>query len=112
LNEAQIESYRANWQQLRAENAPFRVVCETGLVSAPVTYFDEAIAAFVDTQWKKCARVIGEVMAEEMTGPYWQTGDLVLWSRLRKLIEAGRFEYRGNLEEMRYCEVRRSGDQA
>jgi len=112
LNDAQIEGHRGNWRQLRLENEAFRIVCDNGLASAPITHFDSAITAFVDAEWKKCARVIGEVMAEEMSGPYWQTGDLILWSRLKKLIEAGTFEYRGSLAEMRWCEVRRPDNRA
>jgi hypothetical protein len=39
LNDAQIEGHRGNWRQLRLENEAFRIVCDNGLASAPITHF-------------------------------------------------------------------------
>lgn len=47
-------------------------------------------------------------MAEEAAGPFHQTGDLLLWSRLVALVDAGLFEYRGDLSSMRNSEIRRA----
>jgi hypothetical protein len=108
LSTAEIESYRTAWRKLRAENAPLRVISADGLVSAPITYFDDVISSFVRENWTKCARVIGEVLTDQACSPFWQAGDLLLYARLRKLAEAGVFEYQGDLSSMRHSEVRRA----
>lgn len=106
LSTVEIDRYRTAWKKLRAENAPLRVISTDGLVSAPITYFDGVISSFVRENWTKCARVIGEVLTDQACGPFWQTGDLLLYARLRKLAEAGVFEYQGDLGSMRHSEVR------
>ena len=107
LTIAEIENYRAAWRKLRSENAPLRVVSAEGLISAPITYFDGIISSFVQENWTKCARVIGEVLTDQACGPFWQAGDLLLYARLRKLAETAMFEYQGDLSSMRHSEVRR-----
>lgn len=108
LTPAEIENYKAAWRRLRIENAPLRIVGTEGLTSAPINYFDDEISSFVPDDWTKCARVIGEVLRKQCADPFRQTDDMLLWSRLRKLCEAGAFESRGDLSEMRHSEVRRN----
>jgi hypothetical protein len=107
LSIAEIESYKAAWRKLRSENAPLRLVTSEGLVSAPITYFDDLISTYVRDDWTKCARIIGEVLIEQARGPFRQAGDLLLSTRLRKLAEAGTFESQGDLYSIRHSEVRR-----
>jgi hypothetical protein len=109
LTAAEIENHKAVWERLRTENAALRIVGTNGLVSAPITYFDDEISSLVPDSWTKCARVIGEVLSKQWADPFLQTGDMLLQSRLRKLCEAGAFESKGDLSEMRYSEVRRVG---
>ena len=53
-----------NWQRLKAENAPFRVVTENGLVSAPIDHFDPLLLEQSTTEWRKVAYVIGMTLGQ------------------------------------------------
>ena len=97
------------WQSLMAENAPLRVLGETGLVSAPITFFDPLILSCASTTWLKMARVVGAALARSCEGDLYQTGDLVLAARVRALADAGALEWRGDLSSMHHCEVRLAG---
>jgi hypothetical protein len=74
-----------HWRTLKLENAPFRVVTATGLVSAPVDHFDSLLLKQVTTEWQKIARVIGYTMAYNAE-PYMQVGDVMLLTRVVALI--------------------------
>lgn len=99
------KNFHAVWRRLREENAAFRVVGPEGITSAPITHFDNQILSCVKQEWQKSARVVGEVMGKEDFN-YLQTGDLVYFSRLQKLVETGRVESRGDMSKMRTGEVR------
>jgi len=94
--------YREMWRKLRAENAPFRVVADQDLVSAPISFFDELLLSCTGTDWQKTARVIGDAI-----GKYeGRVGDLVLLGRVRTLVAAGALEARGDLSAMRSSKLR------
>jgi Protein of unknown function/Domain of unknown function (DUF1835) len=106
ITEAQKAAYRALWAELRAENAPFRVVDAQGIHSAPLTFFDDMVRSCVITEWRKCARVIGEALGKDWESGYHQVGDMELFSRLRKLVELGAVESDGDMSDMRQSRVR------
>ena len=68
LSEIERASSRRIWNQLRTENAPLRVLTDAGLVSQPITYFDDRIRAVIIDDWQRCARVVGTVMAAVSNG--------------------------------------------
>ncbi len=109
LDVAARERYRADWARLRAENAPLRILDETGMISAPITYFDDLLIGCVTEQWRKVMRVVGEAFVSFVDGPYRQVGDVVLAARLRALAQARRVESRGDLRKIRFSEVRLPG---
>jgi hypothetical protein len=111
LERAERERYRSDWARLRAENAPLRILDESGLVSAPITHFDELLMSCTVGQWRKAARVIGEALSTFWDGPFHQVGDVVLAARVRALAEAGRLESQGNLRRVRFSEVRLPGSE-
>ena len=39
----EVEEASQSWRQLKLENAPFRVVTATGLVSVQIDYFDPSL---------------------------------------------------------------------
>jgi hypothetical protein len=96
--------YRELWRHLKAENAPLRVLSEGELVSEPLSFFDPLLMSYATPQWKKASRIIGEALAHDLETL--QTGDLVLSARVRSLVKAGRLESRGDLAELRRCEIR------
>jgi len=109
LDAAARERYHGHWRQLRAENAPLRVVDAEGLRSAPITFFDQQLLSFAKAWWQKPARIIGETMAElhgPPMEPYYQAGDWLLAARVIALVEAGVLEGRGDLWNIQQSEVR------
>ncbi|WP_175525633.1 DUF3658 domain-containing protein [Bosea sp. OK403] len=106
LEKRQIDAYRALWAHLRTENAPFRVVSDAGLRSAPITHFDEAIKSCLTQDWQKCARVIHETMGILLDGNFHQSGNLILESRLRMLGAQHAVEIRGDASDSRTSEAR------
>ena len=106
ITQEERDRYHAVWKRLRAENAPFRVIEKNELISAPITYFDEFIHSCVINEWRKSARVIGEALSREMDNEIIQTGDLVLFARLRKLADLGVLDSQGDMSQIHHSEVR------
>jgi hypothetical protein len=107
LGEADRAKFTNLWALLKAENAPLRVLDENGLKSAPLSFFDSLILSHMGSNWRKMALVIGHVLGDWMED-YRQSGDLLPASRIRALAEVGKLEWRGDLHEMRHCEIRLS----
>jgi hypothetical protein len=108
LRADEIDNYRRLWSRLRAENAPLRVVSTSGLISAPMTYFDDWLARCATVEWRKGARIVGEAMAaiwESDAGAH--VSDMWLWGRARALAMDGVLELKGDTSEMRSTMVRR-----
>ena len=95
--------YRAEWARLRAENAPLRVIEADRLVSAPIGHFDPLIMSYVTHDWRKAARVVGDVLGGQT---YHQIGEIVVIARLWALVEARRLEVRGEIGNVRRSDVR------
>ena len=99
--------FRRRWAELRAENAPLRVVEDGDLVSAPITQFDELLLSAASHEWRRMAWLVGFALGASLDSQLYQTGDLVLFSRVRALADSGRLEWRGDLRgEPTKCEVR------
>ena len=104
----EIEGCREIWRRLRKENAPLRIVDETGLVSAPITYFDDDLVSCATDEWQKGPRIVGETMVKLWETPLDQCPrDMVLWSRVCALGEAGALEISGDAPKINACLVRR-----
>jgi len=98
---------RAQWQALRSENAPLRVVTpDLRLVSAPLTHFDAALFKQMEHRFRKSARIIGHVMMEQSDKDIIDVEDFFLSRRLLMLARAGVIESRGDLKHIRFSEVR------
>ncbi|WP_315738340.1 MULTISPECIES: DUF3658 domain-containing protein [unclassified Bradyrhizobium] len=96
---------REQWARLKADNAPFRILRDGELVSAPITHFDPLLLSCATAEWTKTARIIGEALCESWTEGM-QTGDLQLFARVRALVAAGRLECRGDLLDMHRSALR------
>ena len=106
----QAEAAKSRWSDLRAENAPFRVLREGRLVSAPLTCFDGFLEQYASTEWQKAARLIGETMGRmqlELVPQGQSPSDMVLFGRMIALGEAGVLDVEGNGPHMRDYRVRR-----
>ncbi|MBV8650926.1 MAG: DUF1835 domain-containing protein [Alphaproteobacteria bacterium] len=103
---ALIDAYRRSWNELCRENAALRVLSDGGLVSAPISFFDEALLSAASADWQKISRVLGAVWARSFEDNALQVGEGTLASRVRALIAAGALECRGNTADLRVGEVR------
>ena len=93
------DGYRLEWERLQNENAAVRVLTSTGLVSAPISYFDETILSFATGEWQRCARVVGNSIGKLSTGQFRQiTDDQFLFSRLLTLMDEGVVEGKNDQE--------------
>jgi Protein of unknown function/Domain of unknown function (DUF1835) len=108
LSAEERQQYGRIWQRLCRENAPFRVIKDDAIISASIEVYDDLLLSCLTTDWNRAARVIGDAMAKSLGDPCAQVGDLVLFGRLRKLIEAGTLDARGDLATLRGSEVRLS----
>lgn len=104
-------AYEGEWQRLRKENAPLRVLTTSGLVSAPITHFDNLIRSCVSNTWERCAVVVGRAI-RKTEGEFCQcSGDQLLFNRLQNLVK--RNEIDGKKEQERWTLrdgwVRRTG---
>lgn len=75
------------------------------LTSADLKRIDECLLSNVSHRWSKVARVIGQTMlilSREFPG----MPDAFYASRIKHLAESGAIEAAGNLERMRYSEIR------
>jgi hypothetical protein len=93
------------WRQLRAENAPFRIVTAAGMVSAPADCFDPLILERVTPEWRSVTRVIAETMGYN-DEPYIQAGDVMLQARIVALVEDGKLLTDGDPSDRRSGRVR------
>lgn len=102
----QVElKHRQDWARLREENAPFRIVTENGLVSAPIDHFDRLLLDYTSPEWRKMAFVVGSALGASVE-PYFQVGDLTLQKRMVALIDAGTLVADGDPWDMPNCRVK------
>ena len=101
----EVEQASQSWRKLKLENAPFRVVTATGLLSAQLDYFDPSLLQQATPEWKKVVRVVGEAMA--FCGePYFQVGDTMLLARVVALVGEGKLLADGDPRNMWSSRVR------
>jgi pimeloyl-ACP methyl ester carboxylesterase len=67
---------------------------------------DRVLLAQASQNWRKVARIVGMTMGE-LSARIPNVPDLYYAQRVRHLVEVGKLESQGNLEYMRYSEVRR-----
>jgi uncharacterized protein DUF3658/uncharacterized protein DUF1835 len=84
------------WSLLRSEDAPLRVPTGGGgLVSAPLTFYDDELLHHTPGEWRPTARTVAEVLAEFLDTGLYRVGDRLLAARVHALAAAGRIELRG-----------------
>ncbi|MBT2218101.1 DUF1835 domain-containing protein [Virgibacillus dakarensis] len=104
------EDLEKDWQDFAESHETLRIWRNGRIQSVPEDYYDEFIIKKAKKlhgkrktkDFMKSARLIGEVLGH--LDQY--VGDTFLEYRLKKLIEAGVFEFEGSLEAMRFYSVR------
>jgi hypothetical protein len=66
---------------------------------------DELLLSNSSDKWRKVARVVGTTMMD-LSGQFSGIPDIFYALRIKKLVNEGRLESQGNLDFMRYSEVR------
>ena len=78
---------------------------------ATIQITDVSVAASVDdeimrgasTSWQKVAMIVGRII---MANPHRHIPDTAIVERIKLLVARGKLEAQGNLDKMRYSEVR------
>ena len=71
-----------------------------------IAKIDNALLANCLERWRKVAAVVGFTMTDEFMAAFERVPDIYFAARVRKLVEKGELEAKGNLHYMRYSEVR------
>lgn len=88
ISDIEREAYQVEWERLRNENGPLRVLAASGVASAPITYFDDTILSGVTDEWQSCARVVGDALWKTSQGPFRQcSSDEFFFDRLLTLVD-------------------------
>ena len=85
-----------------------RVVEGDIVISASAEIYDNMLLSCVTADWCSAARILVAAMTRSLNDSARRAGDLVLFGRLRKLIDAGKLDARGDLATLRGSEVRLS----
>lgn len=101
-------AYGRHWLTLMSEDAPLRIVAPTGLVSAPEDYFDHFILAHSSSEWRKVARVVGDVLGSTCK-PYLQISDGTVIDRVARLVDQAKLVADGDPRELHRCGIRLPG---
>jgi hypothetical protein len=101
----EIVACSKRWRELKAENAPFRVVDDGALISQPATYFDTAILGAADKDWRRTVGVIARAL-NDCSRKSHHVSDYVLLSRVVALVGSGALEGEGDPWLMHESRVR------
>lgn len=96
--------YQDIWEKLRTENAPFRVLKDEELVSAPMSHYDGIIWGHTGDDLRKVAWVI---RGPKEPNPAYEACEYVYHGRLHYLVATGALEAFGDIAKPGYSEVRR-----
>ena len=75
-----------------------------------IAEIDNALLANCTGRWREVAAVVGFSMADQIMNTFEGVPDVFYSQRIRRLVEKGILESAGNLNYMRYSEVRRRKD--
>jgi hypothetical protein len=89
------------WDELTTENSLLRSYINGNMKSVSEDYFDIDILKFTDKEYKKSARIVGEVLGN--TEPR-ITDEYIFW-RIRELVKLGKISFKGKFGVMREMEI-------
>jgi hypothetical protein len=112
LDRSERRAYVQEWEMLRHQNSPVRVLENGRLISVDASHFDALILSFAETRWLKVARVLGHALAESSDATTMQVGDTYLGGRIAALVRQGLLEAQGDTRNWRHSEVRLPANRA
>lgn len=78
------------------------------LSSEELILIDNALLSNTSHTWRKVARVVASAMLN-LENSVKDIPDVFYSQRVQKLVKKGQLQSQGNLNRMRYCEVKRPG---
>ncbi|MCY6484208.1 DUF3658 domain-containing protein [Clostridium aestuarii] len=102
IKEDTKQMFMDEWNELRKSKSTLRILKDGKIINVDESYYDADILEYTPNEFMKAARVIGTVMGMSQQ----VVGDTFIDYRLRKLIEAGKIEYRGKLRSMREFDIK------
>ncbi len=107
LPESVLTTRQKEWDSLKGENAPYRIVTQSGLKSVPLEHYDQFLLNETTTDWQKLDFVIGKTLWR-MREPYFQVSDGTLLNRAIALVNTDKLIASGNPYDMKTCQIRLS----
>jgi len=101
FSDCDIARGMAEWEVLRREDAPVRVVDRSGLHSAQLDVFDQTILELIGADWTSCSWVVGKAELELSRDNYRPVIDSFLTSRIRAMCVGGAVIVSDNGREIR-----------
>jgi hypothetical protein len=90
------------WNLLINENSLLRVYEEGRIISAKENYFDIDILKYTEKEFKKSARIVGNVLGFSEN----KISDEYIFWRVQELVKAEMLEFKGKLGVMREMEIK------
>jgi hypothetical protein len=105
LPAVEVAAYRRDWDRLRQENAPIRMLTPDGIVSGGLALLDSLLMPFLTADWQKLTWVIQDaILLPGNDERYPFVDEFALWYRLDQLVEQGVLE--GDLRNIYTAQVR------
>lgn len=98
--------FRADDVEPDGPMTPEEELAAAALTTADVQFIDECILAHTLAQQRKVARVVADTM-QEIGERFPEIPDVFYVGRIKRLVDSGVIEAFGNLDRMRYSEIRR-----
>lgn len=89
------------WKVLKKENSNLRIFKDGKVENVDENYFDIFILKYTSKEFKKSARIIGDVLGNSEI----LISDDYIFVRVKQLIKDGKINYRGNFNVMREMEI-------
>lgn len=100
----EVDEYKKllnQWDELTKENSLLRSYINGNMQSVSEDYFDINILKFTDNEYKKSARVVGDVLGNTEQRI---TDDYIFW-RIKELVKLDKIRFKGKFGVMREMEI-------
>lgn len=98
----EINQLLSQWNLLINENSLLRVYEEGRIISAKEDYFDIDILKYTEKEYKKSARIVGNVLGFNEN----KISDEYIFWRVQELVKTEMLEFKGKLGVMREMEIK------
>ncbi|WP_097026305.1 DUF1835 domain-containing protein [Clostridium peptidivorans] len=90
------------WNSLKKDNSILRIFKDDKVESVNENYFDIDILKYTEKEFKKSARIVGNIMGFSETRI---SDDYIFW-RVKELVKSGMIEFKGKFGIMREMEIK------